>query len=129
VIVLDSSAAVDYLARLAPGDWVAERLLADPDLHAPHVLDVEVVAALRKLVGRGLVSDAGARQALDDLVELDVARYSHVPFLDRIWGLRASISASDAAFVALAEALGARVITTDLRLARAPGLRIDVEAP
>jgi predicted nucleic acid-binding protein len=129
VIVLDSAAAVDYLARLGPGDWVAEQILADPDLHAPHLIDVEVIGALRRLVSAGALVAARARRALEDLRDLDVVRYGHLPFLERMWQLRAHVTMSDAAFVALAEALGATLVTTDRKLAGAHGLRSTVLAP
>jgi predicted nucleic acid-binding protein len=129
LIVVDSSAVVDYLVGRGDGEWVDERLLADPDLHAPHVLDVEVVAALRRLVAHRDLTVHRAEQALDDLVDLDVTRYGHWPFLERMWELRSNVKASDAAFVALAEALGAELVTTDRALASARGVRAAVVTP
>jgi predicted nucleic acid-binding protein len=119
LIVLDSSAATDYLARLDPGEWVAEQLLRDPDLHAPHLLDVEVVNALRGLVLQRRLSLRAARAAVDDLADLDLVRYPHLALLDRIWTLRGPLTAYDATFVALAEELGATLVTTDRRQANA----------
>jgi predicted nucleic acid-binding protein len=129
LIVLDSSAAVDYLARRAPGDWVAEQIFAEPTLHAPHVLDVEVVSALRRLVRTASIAEATAAAALARLLQLDVTRYPHLPLIPRMWELRAVASASDAAFVALAESLDAVLVTTDARLARTHGLRVEILAP
>lgn len=129
MIVLDSSAAVDYLVVRGPGEWVEERLLEAGEAHAPHLLDVEVANALRRLVRVGSVSNARARDALDDLMDLELTRYPHLPFLERMWELRDNLSASDAAFVALAEALGAPLVTTDASLTRVPRLRARILAP
>ena len=129
MIVLDSSAAVDYLAREQAAIWVEEQLRADPDLHAPHLLDVEVAGAFRRFEREGYVTAARAQEALLDLAELRVSRYPHMPLLDRIWELRFNLSASDSAFAALAEALDADLVTTDLRLARAPGIRARIVSP
>lgn len=127
--MIDSSAAVDLLARRAPGEWVAEQILLEPSLHAPHVLDVEVVAALRSLVLRGELEAPTAGAALKRLAQLDVSRYPHLPLVGRMWQLRATVTAADAAFVALAELLDAVLLTTDARLARAPGIRATVLVP
>jgi predicted nucleic acid-binding protein len=129
VIVLDSSAAVDYLAGTAAAEWVAETLLADPEIHAPHLLDIEVLGSLHKLVVTRRLSAVRASEAVEDFRFLSVRRYPHVPLLERVWELRETVTASDAAFVALAEALDAPLVTTDLRLARAPGLRAQLLTP
>jgi predicted nucleic acid-binding protein len=130
VIVIDASASVHYLLDTAEtGTWVGERLAEDGDLHTPHLLDVEVANVLRGLARGGLVPGARARKALEDLVHLNVTRYPHLPFLERIWSLRANLTAYDATYVALAGALGAPLLTTDTRIARAPGLGIRVLTP
>ena len=129
MIVLDSSAVIDYLVRNRLGDWVEEQLLAHGDFHAPHLIDVEVVGALRKFVQRGALEEWIARAALRDIVDFDVRRYPHGPFLDRAWALRDTITVADAVYVALAEALDAPLLTTDLRLGRAPGLPVEVLTP
>jgi predicted nucleic acid-binding protein len=129
VIVLDSSAAVEYLLGSGMGERVEARLIADFDLHAPHVLDLEVLNTLRRLVRTRAVAGTLARQALVDLAELDLTRYPHLPFVERVWELRANLSAHDAVFVALAEALGAELLTTDVRLAQAPGVRAVIVTP
>jgi predicted nucleic acid-binding protein len=123
VIVLDSSAAVEYLFGSTRGQRVEARLTQDPDVHAPHLFDIEVVNTVRRLVQTRAVTRRRAEQALEALIDLDVTRYAHLPFVERIWGLRANLPAYDAAFVALAEALGAELVTTDRRLGRAPGVR------
>ena len=129
MIVLDSSAAVDYLVRLRSGDWVAEQILRDDDLHAPHLFDVEVVNVLRRLARSHLVPVRECREAVEDLLALDLARYPHGPFLARIWELRNGLTAYDAAFVALSEALEATLVTTDVRLARTARRFVRVAVP
>jgi predicted nucleic acid-binding protein len=129
LIVIDSSAVVDLVARRAPSEWVAEQILLEPSLHAPHVLDIEVVAALRNLVLRGELAAPTAGAALESLAQLDVSRYPHLPLVGRMWQLRATVTAADAAFVVLAESLEAVLLTTDARLARAPGIRATVLTP
>jgi predicted nucleic acid-binding protein len=86
---------------------VEERLREAPEIHAPHLLDVEVIGALGRLVQVGDVPRRVAEQAIVDLEQLDVTRYPHLPFLARIWELRENLTAGDATFAALAEALGA----------------------
>jgi predicted nucleic acid-binding protein len=128
LIVVDSSAAIDYFAWRQRGAWV-ERQLLDSDLHAPHLFDLEVAAALRRLVLRGVTSSAAADAVLADLAELPLARYPHLPLLPRVWELRSGLTPYDAVYVALAEELDAPLLTTDPRLARAPGLPVEVIAP
>lgn len=129
MIVLDSSAAIDYLASRTTRNWVDARIADDPDVHGPHLLDVEVASGLRNLVARGALQRSRARTALDDLAELDIARYSHVEFLDRIWELRSHVTPYDATYVALAEALDAELVTTDGHLARTHGHRARIVCP
>ena len=129
MIVLDASAAIDFVVRFAPGPWVTEQLLADDDIHAPHLVDVEVANGLRRLVAAKRIRARRARAALDDFQEVDVARYPHWPFLDLIWSLRTRFTAYDAAYVALARELGATLVTTDVRLARAARDLVLVVAP
>jgi len=128
VIVLDASAAIEMLRRSDVG-WNLLRRLEDPaeTLHAPHLLSVEVAQVLRRLAASGSLSARRAREAVDDLVALDMARYDHEPFLARMWELRDNLTAYDASYVALAEALDATLVTLDERLANAPGHRAQVE--
>jgi predicted nucleic acid-binding protein len=131
VIVLDSSAAIDYLLGFEPeATWVEQRLdEAEWRLHTPHVFDVEVVSAVRRLVvARKLGRSEGAERA-GQLAALRVRRYPHVQLLDRVWELHPTVTVPDACFVALAEALDVPLVTTDLRLGRASGLRVPVLAP
>jgi predicted nucleic acid-binding protein len=129
VIVLDGSATIDLLVDPERGAWVREQLGDDPDLHAPHLLDVEVTSGLRALVHRATISVPEARRALDDFSVLPVERHSHTLLLPRVWQLRRSLSAYDGTYVALAEGLGAPLVTTDLRLARTHGHRARIVAP
>ena len=128
MIVLDASAAIEMLRRSDVG-WNLLRRLEDPaeTLHAPHLLSVEVAQVLRRLAASGSLSARRAREAVDDLVALDMARYDHEPFLARMWELRDNLTAYDASYVALAEALDATLVTLDERLANAPGHRAQVE--
>ena len=129
MIVLDSSAAIDFLLAYEPAGWVEEQLREADGLHAPHLLDVEVAGGLRKQVLARLLTARRADEAISDFEDLLVRRYSHRPLLRNMWELRHNLTASDAAFVALADALGMPLVTTDLRLARTPGLRIEIRTP
>lgn len=131
MIVLDSSAGVDYLLGKQPeAGWVEHQLdRAQWRLHAPHVFDVEVVSAVRRLVlSRKLAVADGAERA-QRLAELPLRRYPHVQLLDRVWELHPTVTVADACFVALAEALNIPLVTTDRRLGRAVGLRVPIIAP
>jgi predicted nucleic acid-binding protein len=109
------------LALLNDGD--ARRMLAGDAVAVPHLVDAQVANALRAQVRRGGVSATDARTALVRWARLGVRRQAIVGLLSRIWQLRDSVSAYDAAYVALAEAIGCPLITADARLARAPGPR------
>jgi len=122
MIVLDASATVDWLLQTPAGRRIEQRIYSTTQsLHAPHLLDLEVTQVLRRLVQAGTVSANRADQAVEDLLDLRLARYPHFVLLPRIWQLRHSFSAYDAAYVGLAEKLGAPLITRDGRLAAAPG--------
>lgn len=127
MLVVDTSALLAALVGGATADAVAERLAHDPDLHAPHLVDVEFLHALRGLVRAGALGEDRAFDARSDLAELAIVRYPHAPLSDRIWDLRHNLTAYDATFVALAEALGAPLVTCDARLAAAPGSTATVE--
>jgi predicted nucleic acid-binding protein len=128
LIVLDASAAVEVLLQTAAGAPMTARLL-DPaeSLHAPHLLDVEVAQVLRRFVLRGELAPERARQALEDLGALPLERYSHEILISRVWILQENLTAYDATYVALAEILGATLLTRDGRILRAPGHEARVE--
>jgi predicted nucleic acid-binding protein len=128
MIVLDASALLELLLGTEPGRRVAARI-ADPSLglHVPHLADVELAQALRRYVHDGTLGPDRAAEALFDLRALDLERHAHEPLLERVWALRENVTAYDAVYVALAEALEAPLLTCDARLARAPGLRARLE--
>ena len=123
MIVLDASAVVELLLGTLAGRGIAARI-TDPGigLHVPHLLDVEVAQALRRHATNGQIDASTARQALDNLRDLPLERHAHDLLLDRVWALRQNLSAYDAVYVALAEALGAILITCDRRMARVPSI-------
>ncbi len=128
MIVLDASAMVEWLLDTPTGGRVGDRILARREtLHAPHLLDVEVAQALRRCVAANILSAIRGGEALRDLAELPFARYPHDPLLPRVWELRESLTAYDAVYIALAEALGAPLITCDSKLRSATGHRASVE--
>jgi predicted nucleic acid-binding protein len=128
MLVVDASLVVDYLLSGGRrGVWSAERIRAAESLHAPHLLDLEVLAAARGLVTRGQTTPEQAQRAVEDLADLPVKRYPVVGLLDRIWALRETLTPYDASYVALAEALDLPLATTDARLARSHGHLARVE--
>lgn len=128
MIVVDASALLEFLLQTSIGVRVEERIFRDADeLHAPHLVDVEVVQGLRRLVRMGEVSSGRANEAIVDLADLDLHRHPHVDLLGRAWKLRDNVSAYDAMYVALAEALEATVVTCDRPLAKAPGRGTRIE--
>ncbi len=122
MIVLDASAAVEWLLGLPRAEEVTARLAAtDQTLHAPHLLAVEVAQVVRRYVATGDVGPERGGQALTDLAALDVVHYPHEPLMPTIWRLRSNLTAYDAAYVALALALDAPLVTLDTGIAAAPG--------
>ena len=112
---------MNALAAVDPQPDLLQRLSSDPDLHAPHLLDVECLHALRRLCLSGDLSEDRAADVRTDFRDLAVIRYPHEELADRIWELRHNLTAHDAAFVAVAEALDAPLVTGDGKLAAAPG--------
>ena len=117
MIVVDASAAV--LALLDKGD--ARLRLSTDRLAAPHLVDAEVIQTIRKLVVRGTLSSGGAERSVQRWTRLEVQRFPIVGFAPRIWARRHNLSAYDACYVSLAEALECPLLTADARIAKAPG--------
>jgi predicted nucleic acid-binding protein len=118
VIVVDASAIIDVLLNVPDAVRVSERIFTPGEtLHAPHLLDLEVAQVLRRHVLAGQLDSVRGSEALDDLGNLSLTRYSHRLFLSRIWQLRHDLTAYDAAYVALAEAIEAPLVTRDAALA------------
>jgi len=122
VIVVDASAAASALLNAGP----ARRALAQEQLHVPHLIDPEVANALRRGVAASRIEPGDAWTALDRWRRLGMSRYAVFPLLGRVWELRENLSAYDASYVALAESLDCALLTADIRLGRAPGLRCPV---
>jgi predicted nucleic acid-binding protein len=128
LIVLDASAAVDWLLRTQVGQQINRRIyLHGESLHAPHLLDVEVSQVLRREVREKRISADRGAEAIHDLILLDIRRYPHTPLLSEIWQHRHTLSAYDAAYVVLTEILGATLLTRDARLAAAHGHSANIE--
>jgi predicted nucleic acid-binding protein len=126
VLVVDTSAV---LAALVAYDRtpLVERLAEDGDLHAPHLIDTEVLHALWRLNALGELTDERAADVRADFSELALVRYPHFALSDRIWELRDNLTAYDAVFVALAESMEVPLVTCDRRLSKAPGHTAHVE--
>ena len=130
MIVLDASAAIEWLLQTPKAAAIEARLFsktAPPGWHAPHLLDVEVAQVLRKQVAKGVMSDGRGQEALQDFLDLPLVRYPHDFLLPRVWELRKNLTAYDAVYVALAEALGFPLVTCDANIAGAPGHSAQVD--
>ena len=128
MIVVDASALLEVLLRTEAAHGIETRLFApEESLHVPHLIDVEITQVIRRYVAAGDISAERGRSALTDLADFPLQRYPHLQLLPRIWALRNNLTAYDASYVALAEALDAPMITRDHRLATAPGHRARIE--
>lgn len=127
MIVVDASVVVTALADDGDdGDRARQRLMGERPA-APHLLDLEVLSAWRRLRSGGDLDDRRASQAIADLTDLRIDRVPHGPLVARCWELRANLTVYDAAYVAVAELLDAVLVTADGRLAGADGPRCRVE--
>ena len=128
MIVVDASALLEALLRTPAAIAVEERLFAPGQtLHAPHLIDLEVAQVIRRYAANGEIDSERGRAALADLADFPLRRYPHDFLLPRIWDLRRNLTAYDAAYVALAEALETPLLTRDKRLAAAAGHRAQIE--
>lgn len=122
MIVVDASAALSALLTAGP----ARGTLARDQVHVPHLIDAEVASGLRRRVLAGQLAQVAGWAALDTWRRLGITRYPVHLLLERVWQLRANVSAYDATYVALAEHLECTLLTADNRLARAPRLRCPI---
>ena len=128
MIVVDASALLEALLRTPVGIAVEERLLqAEETVHAPHLIDLEVAHVLSRYAASRRFELSRCRDALDDLAKFPLTRYAHEVMLPRIWELRHNLTAYDAAYVALAEELDARLVTCDPGIAAAGGHRAQID--
>ncbi len=127
MIVVDASAVLELLLRTAKAEALDKLLLGSQEsLHAPHLLDVEVVQTLRRLVRGADLTEHRAEQALEDFRLIAIERHAHTDLVTRAWQLRSSITAYDAMYVALAEGLDATLISCDVRLGRSHGHSVTI---
>lgn len=126
MLVLDASVALEVLTKTDMGLLAAERLLDAGEIHAPHLLDVEFVHVVRKLVFARKTTEATASEILDAFAHWQIVRHGHKDHISRIWELRESISAYDATYVSLAEALNAPLWTCDAKLSRSHGHHAEI---
>lgn len=128
MLVVDASCLCEVLIGTPGAEAVRDRLAAEEDQAAPHVVDVEVLGVVRREHMRGRLDRTAAAQAIEDLEAWPGERFGHRLLLARAWELRDTVRGPDAMYVALAEALDAVLLTTDRRLAAAPGPRCEIEA-
>jgi len=127
MLVVDASCLYQVVTNTEGADLVRQRLAADTDHVAPHVIDIEVASVIRCDFLLKRLDGTAARLAIEDLRDWPGERYGHRVLLERIWELRATVRGWDAAYVALAEALDAILLTADKRLSKASGPRCKIE--
>jgi predicted nucleic acid-binding protein len=127
VIVVDASVLVTALGDDGPDGDRARARLRGERLAAPHLIDVEVLSAWRRLATAGHLDGRRADLAIADLRAIRLARVPHGPLLERCWQLRSTVTVYDGLYVALAEVAGVGLLTADSRLATAPGLQCEIE--
>lgn len=128
MIVLDASAVFEVLIGSERGASILDRIQREEGYSlAPHLIDLEVAQSLRRYARAEQITEERASAALADLAGLPLQREPHDVFLSRIWSLRHNAGAYDAAYLALAEAYEATLITCDQKMARVPGVAAEVE--
>jgi predicted nucleic acid-binding protein len=126
-MVVDASAMLEVLLNSPAAPAIGSRMFAPGEvLHAPHLIDVEVMQVLRRYSMAKSLGSARARQAFEDYMNIPLERFPHDVLLPRIWELRHNLTAYDAAYVALAEALDAPLLTCDRTMRSAKGHRANV---
>jgi len=125
MIVLDASVVVELLTNGILADSIRSELARrDESVIVPHLIDVEVISALRRLVAGQRIDSHRSQQFLAELVALPAERYSHTPLVGRIWELRHNFTAYDAAYIALAEATDSVLYTCDEKLRKGHRARV-----
>jgi predicted nucleic acid-binding protein len=127
MLVVDASCLCEVVIGGPGAEAIRRRLIEDTDRAAPHIVDVEVFDVIRREHLRGRLDRTEATQAVADLEAWPGERFGHQLLLARAWQLRDSVRGWDAMYVALAEALSAVLLTTDRRLAAAPGPNCTIE--
>lgn len=128
MIVLDASAAIEWLFQSPAGIKIDRRIFSAAEtLHVPHLLDIEVAQVLRRYVRDKSITAQRGEEALEDLDDMPLRRYPHDFLIPRVWELRATLTAYDAVYVALAEVLDAPLLTCDGKIASASGHSAKVE--
>ena len=127
MIVLDASAMLEWLLQ-TPAGLAVDAILQSQSgrIHAPHLLDIEVAQGLRRCVRFSVIDESRAADAIEHLISFPLQRHAHDLFLRRVWQLRGNITAYDALYVALAESLGATLLTRDRKLVAACGSRVHI---
>jgi predicted nucleic acid-binding protein len=125
--VLDASATVEYLLGTSRAITFRQAVRSLASLHIPALCDVEVASSLRRLLLQGSLREDRAKEALRDYLDLPLIRHGHSTLLGRVLSLRSSFSAYDATYIALAERLGATLVTGDEVLARAVESHLEIE--
>lgn len=126
MIVVDASVLAPALADDGEdGDRARERLRGE-ELAAPELIDLEVLSTLRRAARAKRLDESRSLQALTDLAAIPLRRVPHLPLLGRVWELRDNLSAYDASYVALAEALDTVLVTADGRIERASGITCEI---
>jgi predicted nucleic acid-binding protein len=129
MLVVDASCIAEVVLAGPDAEPVRERLAREPEQAAPHLLDAEVLGVVRRAHLRGALDRTAAQLAIGDLESWPAVRVDHRPLLQRAWQLHDSLTAPDALYVALAEALQATLLTLDRRLTRAQGPRCPIAVP
>ncbi len=127
MIVLDASATLELLLVTDVGIQVGQRIRGTESLHAPQLLIIECIQVIRRTWIRGDIDAQLGATLIDDLRLLDIELYDQELLATRCWELRDNLTAYDAAYVALSELLGTPLVTTDARLAGAPGNDATIE--